>query len=112
VSLDRQELIAVLDTHDAAPRDMRDKSGAEVLAWRETLADAILELDKPAEQPVTDTGTIFLEDPPRSTLCNTPHPDFPKVICLINRGDHRDAKHRVITQLGVVEWPMEPRAAD
>lgn len=59
--IDRQELIAVLDQKTAAP--ITFPGMAAVLAWREELADAILELDKPAEQPVTDTGTIFHEDP-------------------------------------------------
>lgn len=41
-----------------------------------------------------------------TTRCNMPHPDFPEVICRINRGDHREQTHRVETPLGIVEWPM------
>lgn len=41
-----------------------------------------------------------------STLCNTRHPDFPAVTCLINKGDHRDAMHSATTPIGVVRWPI------
>lgn len=45
-----------------------------------------------------------------STLCNTVHPSFPSVTCLVNKGDHRDQLHRAVTPLGVVYWSMMDQA--
>lgn len=46
-----------------------------------------------------------------STLCNTPHPDFPAVVCRVNRGDHRNAEHKAVTPHGTVIWPMSETVA-
>lgn len=46
------------------------------------------------------------------TVCNTPHPDFPDLVCRIVRGDHRDKTHRCETAVGVVEWPMVDTEAE
>lgn len=56
--IDRQELIATLDSYDVRPPV---QFSMDRFAFREKLADAILELDKPPAPDVADTGTIFPE---------------------------------------------------
>ena len=53
--IDRQELIALLDKMEVAPFSLR----GNLLSFRETLADEILQLDSPPAPDVADTGTIF-----------------------------------------------------
>lgn len=56
--IDRQELLAALDTAGARP-ESRSFTQQEILAWREELADTILGLDTTVPKPVTDTGTML-----------------------------------------------------